>query len=437
MKSKLRDIFYVKKPWWRYPAVILFILIILTGSSFAYKMLTGAHNIVGGISSGLTGNKIGISELKGEKERRVNILLLGIGVEGNSGADLTDTIILTSFNLKDNTISMVSVPRDLYVKIPDNGSDKINTAYSYGQKNNYPGGGAALARDTVSSVLGVPINYYVAMDFEGFKEIVDTVGGIDISVDQDIYDYEYPSKNERGTTPFIIKKGDYHMDGELALKYARSRKSTSDFDRARRQQQVILAIKDKVFEKNIITNPKKLYELYNTLADHLKTDFQLPEIARVAELAQKFQIKNITNHVLDDSADGPLYADNVNGAYVLKPNKPDFSEVHELVYYYLVDEPLVKNEKATIEVLNGTGWESLASSLSEKLKKDGLNVVNIGIADNYNYTQTIIYDKSEGKKQATVSFLEKYLDAQVLKQKKVQDTEADITIVIGQNYDKE
>ncbi len=437
IREKLRDIFYIRKPWWRFPLAIGLILIILAGGALAYKFVSAAQKvIVKGISSSLAGNRLGISQLKGESEGRVNVLFLGVGVEGQSGSDLTDTIMLASFDMKNHNVSLISIPRDLYIKIPEVGYSKINTAYEYGNKIDYNGGGGGLARDTVSNILGVPIHYYVAMDFDGFKEIIDTLGGIDIKVDKSIYDYNYPCQNERGKCSFILEKGDYHMDGALTLKYVRSRQSTSDFDRARRQQQVLVAIKDKAFEKQIIMNPKKVYDLYNALSSHLKTDFQMPEIGRVVELAQDFKIENIDHYVFDDNPDGFLNSDQVGGAYVIKPQAGDFAEVQKFVKYFITQEPAVKKENASIEIKNGSGRDNLATTLSNKLKKYSLNITGVGSADRYDYTESVIYDRSNSSKPATVSFLADYLSAKVIKQDKGQGqtTEPDITVIIGQNY---
>ncbi len=437
IREKFRNIFYVKKPWWRFPLAIGLILIILAGGALAYRFISAAQKvIVKGISSSLAGNRLGISQLKGESDGRVNVLLLGVGVEGESGNDLTDTMMLASFDLKNHNVSLISIPRDLYIKIPDVGYTKINSAYAYGEKINYNGGGGGLARDTISNILGVPIHYYVAMNFDGFKQIVDTLGGIDIKVDKSIYDYNYPCQNERAKCQFILEKGDYHMDGALALKYVRSRQSTSDFDRARRQQQVLTAIKDKAFEKQIIMNPKKVYDLYNALSSNLKTDFQLPEIGRVVELAQDFKVENIYQYVFDDNPDGFLYSDQVGGAYVIKPQAGDFSDVQKFVQYFLTEEPAVKKENASIEIQNGAGQENLATTLSSKLKKYSLNITGVGSADRYDYTESVIYDRSNGSKPATVSFLADYFGAKVIKQDKGQGqtTESDITVIIGQNY---
>lgn len=438
IREKLRDIFYIRKPWWRFPLAILLLLIILTGSVLAYKALSLTHTVITkGISSTIAGNNLGVTELKGEKDGRVNVVLLGVGVEGQSGVDLTDTIILASFDTKNKAVSMISIPRDLYVKIPEEGYEKINAVYSTGNKGDYECGGGALIKDTISNITGLPIHYYVAIDFDAFKEIVDTLDGVDIQVEKSIYDYEYPSKNERGIEPFIIEKGDYHMDGALALKYVRSRKSTSDFDRARRQQQVIMAIKNKAFEKQIITNPKKVYDLYNTMQKHVKTDLQLPEIGRVVELSKEFNLDNISTTVLDDSADGLLYSDNVNGMYVLKPNNNNYTEIQKYIQFFLNNAQQIKKENAKVEVLNGAGYENLAADIAEQLKKFGINVINVGSADSYSYNETTIYDRTEGKAPGTVSFLVNQLSAQVSNIKKNNESEPDITIIIGKNYDQD
>jgi len=425
----------LKKPWWWYLLLVSVILILFSGGALAYKALFLTHNIVSQKLT-LSGNKnsLGVTKLKGEEEGRVNVLFLGIGVEGQQGADLTDTIMLASLDLRQNNVALISIPRDLYIKVPDLGYSKINAVYTWGNKEEYPGGGGQLMMETVSKILGVPLNYYVVVDFDAFKEIVNTLGGIDIKVEKDIYDYEYPSPNERGYSPFILKKGDYHMDGDLALKYVRSRKSTSDFDRARRQQQVILAIRDKALSLKILANPKKVYELYNTLEKHIKTNFQLPEIARAIELAQNFKLENVNNVVLDDSTQGLLYADNVNGAYVLRPYSEDFSEIQKFVEFCLYEGPQVKKENATIELENGTGWFNLAQDVAKRLKQYNLNIVATTTADRYDYTKSIIYDQSEGQKPTTVSFLAEYFGASVVKKKKESPSDPDIIVIIGQSF---
>jgi len=423
------------KTWAKRIFLFFLLLIILVGSVLAYKTIFLTHNLLNkGISSTLSLSKLGGTKLQGEEEGRINFLLLGIGVEGHMGADLTDTIMVASFDLKEGNVSLISIPRDLYIKVPDIGYEKINAVYTSGNQEGYPGGGGALMKKTIGDILGLPIHYYVVIDFDGFKEIVNILGGIDIKVEKDIYDYEYPSPDERGVSPFILKKGDYHMDGDLALKYARSRKSTSDFDRARRQQQVLLAIKEKAFEKKIITNPKKVYEIFSALEKNIKTDLQLPEIAHGVELAQKFQLKNINNLVLDDSADGFLYADNVNGAYVLKPYNNSFAQIQKYVNYFVFRQPQIIKENATIEVLNGAGWEDLANDVANKLKKYKLNIINVGSADRYDYYNTIIYDRTGDKKLYTVSFLNNYFQASVVEEKKSQNDQPDITIIVGRDY---
>jgi len=189
------------------------------------------------------------NNLKGKAQGRTNILLLGMGGKNHPGGMLTDTMIVLSINYSEKKIGLISVPRDLWVPIPGFGSAKINEAYADGEKNNTAqkttGGGGTLASRTVENILGIPIHYYVSADFDGFKKAVDTLGGVDIYVEKPIYDPFYPAANMINYDPFKIDAGQHHMDGALALKYARSRETTSDFDRSRRQQQVMSAMKDK------------------------------------------------------------------------------------------------------------------------------------------------------------------------------------------------
>jgi len=143
------------------------------------------------------------------------------------------------------SVGMLSIPRDLWVTIPGYGENRINTAHYLGDKNGYPGGGPALAMKTVQYNLGVPVHFYVRVDFDGFRRIVDTLGGIDIEIPQTINDPKYPDENY-GYDPFYIEAGLQHLDGDTALKYARTRATAgADFARARRQQQVLFAIREK------------------------------------------------------------------------------------------------------------------------------------------------------------------------------------------------
>ena len=169
-------------------------------------------------------------------------------------------------------VGMLSIPRDTWVKIPGYEIyNKINTAHRIGDIKNYPGGGPALAKQTVSELIGYPVHYYVRLNFEGFREIIDYVGGLDIEVPRDLNDPTYPS-DDYGYDPLFIAKGMQHMDGTLALKYARTRHVDNDFGRARRQQQVLLALKNKILSQGMLpTLIRNLPGLARSLAESVQT----------------------------------------------------------------------------------------------------------------------------------------------------------------------
>lgn len=237
--------------------------------------------------------------LAGERAGRVNIMVLGV----DDAATLSDTIMVVSISTKREEpykVAMVSLPRDMYVEIPDFGSSKINAAYTYGQNNDYPGGGPALSKKVVEQTLDLPIHYYVAMDFTGFKEMINAVGGVDIDVKTALNDPYYPDYAS-GYAPLDIAAGRQRMDGETALAYARSRQTTSDFDRAARQQQVAVAFKDKVLSARLFSNPTEIAKLQGILKDHFKTNLSLRELAKLGEIAREVEPSNVTRHVIDSS----------------------------------------------------------------------------------------------------------------------------------------
>ena len=180
------------------------------------------------------------------RKERVNILLLGIDQRDNKvdkGPWRTDTMILVSIDPATRSASMLSIPRDLWVTIPGYGENRINTAHATGDIRKYPGGGVALAKKTVWYTFGVPVHYYVRINFVGFEKMIDAIGGITIDVESAIHDDSYPDQNY-GTMVVDIPAGVQHMDGKTALQYARVRHGRNDFDRMKRQQQVILAARD-------------------------------------------------------------------------------------------------------------------------------------------------------------------------------------------------
>jgi LCP family protein required for cell wall assembly len=382
------------------------------GGWVGFKAISAAKNIIAkshGGAPGLAGI-LDPTKLKGEGDGRINILILGIGGEGHEAPNLSDTILVMSIDPKTKDAAMLSVPRDLYVKIPPvpgkslTQYSKINAANAYG--------GPELAEKVVSNVIGVPIHYYMLVDFSGFKQAVDSVGGIDVNVPKAIYDPEYPCDNERGGyCPFKIAAGTQHMNGTIALRYARSRHSTSDFDRASRQQLIIAALKTKSMQLSTLTNPAKLSGLLDALGGHVKTDMQLNEMQKMATIAKDIDTSKLTNKVLDTAGNDSLLVDGsgrIEGAGSIElPRRGnyDYTDIQDFVKNIFVDH-YITDENARIEVQNGSGLSGVAAQVAKSLKAAHYNV-----ADPTNAAQllskTVIYDYTGGKKPYTINYLQR------------------------------
>jgi len=273
------------------------------------------------------------TRLKGEEEGRVNFVVSGV----DKAAKLSDTLMIVSIKIPEDEkegqykAAIISVPRDLYLELPPFGMQKINAAYSLGENanNKVAGGGMGLVRRTVEDNFNLDVHYQVAVDFHAFKELVDAVGGVTIDVPNDIYDPYYPGENG-GQQIVQFEAGKQKMNGNEALKYARSRQTTTDFDRAARQQQIVMAVKDKILSEGFALDQEKIIALKNVLDDHVKTDMSLPEMLRLAEIGQRLSDKNITRHVLDNSADSLLVESGLNG-YTLSPRAGNFSEIQKFI----------------------------------------------------------------------------------------------------------
>ncbi len=205
---------------WR-SVIGLLLVIIMIGIGFLTKTVLSINS-----TNDSSGKKIGFFEqikhlvvnpedkLKGESDDRINILLVGIGGSGHQGAYLADTIIVASFKPSTNDVAMLSIPRDLYVEIPEFGWRKINNAMAFGTTSDYPGGGEALLAEVVEDVIDLPIHYYARIDFAGFRKIIDDFGGLDIYVDQSFTDYQYPDYNF-GYKPVSFKQGQFVKVGRM------------------------------------------------------------------------------------------------------------------------------------------------------------------------------------------------------------------------------
>lgn len=234
-----------------------------------------------------------------EGNDRVNILLLGIDRRpGEAFVSRTDSMMVISIDPQTDTASILSIPRDLYVQIPGYGQDRINTALVYGAREGDYLDGAALAMQTVSSNLDIPINHFVMVDFGAFVRTIDLLEGIDVQVPYDINDSMYPDM-DYGYDPLFIPAGLQHFDGQTALKYARTRHADSDFNRAYRQQQVLFSARSKVLNLGLPQLLLRAPSLYREVESGIRTDLSLEQILRLAKTVGDIPSENMRNEVLD------------------------------------------------------------------------------------------------------------------------------------------
>ncbi len=365
--------------------------------------------------------------LKGEKEDRINILLLGMGGKGHDGPYLTDTIILVSIKPSTKEMALISIPRDLYVPIPGHGWRKINNANAFGEEET-PGRGAILAEQTVSHILDLPIHYYVRIDFQGFKKLIDDLGGIRVYVERSFVDTHYPAPNHKYQT-ISFKKGWQKMDGEQALKFARSRHGTngesSDFARAKRQQKIILAIKKKALSFSTLLDNYKTSKMIKNLEKSIQTDLTFEEIIRLAKITESIEKDNIINFTFDDSPNNFLIpGKTLDNAFILQPKTGNFKEMAYFVNHIFDEKnPLTQKEKekelekkplppAKLIVLNGTKKNGLAKKTALSLKTFGFSIIKIGNSPQQNYEKTVIYQLKK-ENQDSLIFLKEKLKANV------------------------
>ncbi|MFZ5911111.1 MAG: LCP family protein [Chloroflexota bacterium] len=323
-----------------------------------------------------------------DSQETVNFLLIGSD-RRPGGSFRTDTMVIAMLRPKDGQVSLISIPRDLWVYIPDWGNQRINTAYQHGEIYGYPGGGPGLLKDTVLYNLGIQIDHTAMVEFDGFRHIIDTLGGIDVPIacpytDWRLIDPAYDPNLEANWWLYTVGPGVVHMDGDLALWYARSRMKSSDFDRGRRQQEVLRAIYARVLQTNTIA---QLPALYTNLVSIVETDLSLTQMLQLALYAPKLTNADFRSYYIRP----PLVTSWITpeGAYVLLPNEGPMSQ---MLQEAMAPSPrAVERQAVIIEIQNGTsfdGWDALAAS---RLNYAGYET-RIAPADRRDYTYSTLID---------------------------------------------
>lgn len=323
---------------------------------------------------------------------RVTMLVMGLDYrdwETGDGPPRTDTMILFTIDPIHRTAGMLSIPRDLWVSIPGFEYGRINTAYMLGEGAKLPGGGPAMAAKTVEALLGVPVDYYAQVDFGAFVRFIDEIGGVTVKFDETI---KLDPQGTGNTKKF--KPGTYTLPGDLALAYVRLRKTEGgDFDRAQRQQSVIMAIRDRVLEYNMLpTLITKAPDIYGEISSGVHTNLSLDQAIRLAWLASQIPAESIKRGAIGTGQ--ITFAKSPDGTQdVLKPRTEQIRALRDEVFSEanpakpvaasMDIKELLAQENARVRLLNGSSVPGLAAKTAEYLKSQGVNIVETGNAEAY------------------------------------------------------
>jgi LCP family protein required for cell wall assembly len=343
---------------------------------------------------------------------RVTILIMGLDFRDWEANEVprTDTMILLSVDPVSKTAGMLSIPRDMWVNIPGMSYNKINTAYRWGEVYNMPGGGPGLAMKTVEEFLGVPINYYAQIDFMAFVRFIDELGGLDMHIRESIVVDPIGPGNT-----VTLEPGVQTLDGATALAYARMRYTEGgDFDRSRRQQEVIMALRDQILNFNqmpmLISKSPKLYQ---ELSSGIRTNLTLDQVIQLALLAAKIDKDNIKQGIIGPPKQIEFATNPDDGQAILIPVPDQIRILRDEVFATggpvgpaAVESgnpaDLMKTESAQVIIKNGTSIAGLASTTGDILRSDGLNITGEENADQA-FANTTIYDYSG--KPYTIKYL--------------------------------
>ena len=360
----------------------------------------------------------------------IHILLIGADTGSYAPDQNTDVLIVASVNRKTTQVTLLSSPRDLWVYIPTVGYNRINTAHRYGARTKYPGGGPALLMRTVQENLGISVDHWVRVDYQGFASAVDKLGGIDLLVPCET-NLRYRPTDSSTDEEMTLEPGFYHMDGATALRYVRTRRGESDFDRARRQQQFLKAVWDQFKGADTLT---KIPVLWAAMSGNFKTDMGLGDVLALAPVAIDLQRQDIHSRYIGRTQTQDWTTP--EGWAVLLPIPDKVQQVvATLDASHPAGEDAAASESARIQVSNGTSRAYLAEIAADQLRWSGFTIAGTGAADrtDYAHTQIIVY----GDKPETLARLTEQL--KIAPENVVQQLDpsqpVDIQVILGGDYD--
>jgi LCP family protein required for cell wall assembly len=343
---------------------------------------------------------IGPEPIPWDGASRVNILVMGLDYRdwvSGEGAPRTDTMILASVDPLSKTVGLLSIPRDLWVNLPGfEEPNRINVAYRFGETYQLPGGGPALAMDTVEGLLGLKIDYYALIDFYSFEQFIDELGFIEIDVPHNIWVDPIDGPTVK------LKRGAHDLPGNLALAYARARNTEGgDFDRAGRQMQVIMAVRDRILSYDMFaTLISRAPAIYEQISSGIQTNLTLEQAVQLAWLVQQIPEEDIKRGAI--GTDHVTFGKSPEGDDVLKPRPEQIRILRDEIFASeglaspamagADPQELMQTENAKVSVLNGAGVPGLATRTSDYLTTQGVNVTSTGDAPElYNATTIISY----------------------------------------------
>lgn len=362
------------------------------------------------------------NKLIGEDSDRINILLIGMGGKNHDGGYLADTIMLLSLKPSTKQVSMISVPRDMTVPVEGGAWRKINSINATAETKLEGSGGSAMT-EALSEILGTPITYYVRADFQGFINIIDEMGGVTVNVENTLDDYSYPIMGEEDNPNYYsryehlhVEKGLQKMTGSLALKFARSRHGIngegSDFARAKRQQLILQAAKDKLLSSSTLLKPAMLIKISNQLREHIDTNISITDLITLWDGYKNVDKDNIINKVFDNGVNGLLInTTGLDGAYLLMPKSGNYDEIKEEVQNIFEVTKIEKIEvkplkkSVNLQIINGTWITGLASKIGATLDTYNFTTTKSNGAER-NLTKSVIYDLSYGKNDEAIKAIE-------------------------------
>jgi LCP family protein required for cell wall assembly len=358
---------------------------------------------------------------------RINILLLGIDKRDDEPIEGTrsDTMMLASIDPVSKSAALVSLPRDMWVNIPGCGvragcigsQQRINVAHAVG--------GPEMAMQTVTTDFGIPLQYYARVDFRGFEQMVNAVGGVAIDVDWPVKDDEYPTP-DYGYMRIYFGPGPQLMDGPTALEYARSRHGMNDFARAGRQQKVILAVRNRVLQMDMLSRAP---ELVGIAQQSVSTNLSPVQMLALGKLVSQIDHDRISNLVIDASYVRPFVG--ADGADLLDP---DIAAIKRAIAN--AERTAARPElKARIEVLNGSGTAGLGQRAADFLSAQGFNVVRIAAAERTDYTSSVVQvlgaDTTDSARALAQALK---MPETVISMQPTENATADIRIVVGRDF---